>query len=62
MIVITSNNDEMRIAKNKLLNWLYAAEVNISLEKLGYWLEHSQGRYKLVDMQKQEENVKDIIS
>ncbi len=53
----------MRIAKNKLLNWLYAAEVNISLEKLGYWLEeHSQGRYKLVDMQKQEENVKDIIS
>lgn len=63
MIIITSNNDEMRIAKNKLLNWLYAAEVNISLEKLGYWLEeHSQGRYKLVDMQKQEENVKDIIS
>ncbi|MCA0254368.1 MAG: hypothetical protein LCH20_02680 [Proteobacteria bacterium] len=57
---MTTNKDEVKIAKNKLLNWLYAESINISVKKLGYWLEeNTNGRYKLVDTQKQEENVKD---
>ena len=47
----------MTIAKNSILNWLYKTDRNVSLEKLGKWLEeNTQGRYKLVD--KQEENVR----
>ncbi len=56
---MTTNKDEVKIAKNKLLNWLYVESMNISVKKLGYWLEeNSNGRYKLIDMQSQEENDK----
>lgn len=57
---MTTNMDEVKIAKNKLLNWLYGESMNISVKKLGCWLEeNTNGRYKLIDTQKQKENVKD---
>jgi len=37
------------IPKNLLLNWLYSSDRNVSLDKLGKWLENNTGgQYKLV--------------
>jgi len=44
------NNKDFTIPKNLLLNWLYSSEKNISLDKLGKWLQQNTGgKYKLVD-------------
>ena len=45
----TMNNKDSTIPKNLLLNWLYSTERNVSLDKLGKWLENNTGgQYKLV--------------
>lgn len=37
------------IPKNKILDWLYSTDRNVSIEKLGLWLENNtDGQYKLV--------------
>ena len=37
------------IPKNTILNWLYATDHHVSIEKLGEWLEYNtNGQYKLV--------------
>lgn len=37
------------IPKNKILNWLYATDRHVSIEKLGLWLEdNTAGQYKIV--------------
>jgi hypothetical protein len=44
------NNKDSTIPKNLLLNWLYSSNKNVSLDKLGKWLElNTNGKYKLVD-------------
>jgi len=43
------DNKDFTIPKNLLLNWLYSADRNVSLDKLGKWLENNTGgQYKLV--------------
>ena len=45
----TMNNIDFTIPKNLLLNWLYSSDRNVSLDKLGKWLENNTGgQYKLV--------------
>lgn len=42
-------NKKNTIPKNIILNWLYATDCYVSIEKLGEWLENStEGHYKLV--------------
>lgn len=37
------------IVKNKILNWLYLTEREVSIKKLGQWLEEeTNGNYKVV--------------
>ena len=37
------------IPKNKILNWLYSTDRQVSIEKLGSWLEdNTEGQYKIV--------------
>ena len=37
------------IPKNRILDWLYSTDRNVSIEKLGSWLENNtDGKYKLV--------------
>ena len=46
----TMNNKDFTIPKNLLLNWLYSSNKNVSLDKLGKWLElNTNGKYKLVN-------------
>jgi len=41
--------EEITIQKNKILNWLYSTDRNVSIEKLGSWLENTtDGQYKIV--------------
>ena len=43
------NNKGSTLPKNMILNWLYSAEMHVSLDKLGQWLENNTGgQYKLV--------------
>ena len=38
------------IPKNKILDFLYSTDRNVSLEKLGNWIENNtDGKYKIVD-------------
>ena len=38
------------IRKNKILDFLYSTDRNVSLEKLGNWIENNtDGKYKIVD-------------
>ena len=38
------------ITKNKILNFLYATDRNVSLEKLSIWIENNtDGKYKIVN-------------
>ena len=44
------NKDSSTLPKNIILNWLYSADIHVSLDKLGQWLEqNTNGKYKLVD-------------
>ena len=44
------DNKEPTIPKNLLLNWLYASDRHVSLDKLGKWIQlNTGGKYKLVD-------------
>ncbi len=44
------NNKDFTIPKNLLLNWLYFSDRNVSLDKLGKWLEqNANGKYKTVN-------------
>ena len=44
------NKGSLTLPKNMILNWLYSADMHVSLDKLGKWLEQStNGKYKLVD-------------
>lgn len=46
-------NKGFTIPKNLLLNWLYSSDKNISLDKLGKWIElNTNGKYKLVDLRR----------
>ena len=46
----TMNNKDFTIPKNLLLNWLYSSDRNVSLDKLGKWLElNTNGKYKILD-------------
>jgi len=48
-MVIIMNNKGSTLPKNMILNWLYSAEMHVSLDKLGQWLENNTGgEYKLV--------------
>ena len=41
--------EKLTIQKNKILNWLYSTDRQVSIEKLGSWLENTtEGQYKLV--------------
>jgi len=43
------NNKGSTLPKNMILNWLYSADMHVSIEKLGSWLENNTGgQYKLV--------------
>ncbi len=43
------NKESSTLPKNMILNWLYSAEMHVSLDKLGQWLENNTGgEYKLV--------------
>ena len=43
------NKESSTLPKNMLLNWLYSADMHVSIEKLGSWLENNTGgQYKLV--------------
>ena len=44
------NKEISTLPKNIILNWLYSADMHVSLEKLGKWLEeNTNGKYKLVN-------------
>jgi hypothetical protein len=44
------NKEISTLPKNVILNWLYSADMHVSLEKLGKWLEQTtQGKYKIVN-------------
>ena len=48
-MLIIMNNKGSTLPKNMILNWLYSAEMHVSLDKLGQWLEkNTGGQYKLV--------------
>ena len=48
-LLLTMDNKDFTIPKNLLLNWLYSSDRNVSLDKLGKWLENNTGgQYKLV--------------
>lgn len=51
------NDKTATLQKNTILNFLYSADRQVSLELLGNWLEkHTEGRYKLVDTNQYIEN------
>jgi len=44
------DNKDFTIPKNIILNWLYTADMHVSLDKLKKWIKLStNGNYKLVD-------------
>jgi hypothetical protein len=51
------NDKTATLPKNTILNFLYSADRQVSLELLGNWLEkHTEGRYRLVDTYQYREN------
>ena len=51
------NDKTATLPKNTILNFLYSADRQVSLELLGNCLEkHTEGRYKLVDTNQYIEN------
>ena len=52
------NKKGSTLPKNMILNWLYSADMHVSLDKLGQWLEqNTNGKYKLVDTDAQDKVV-----
>ena len=52
------NKEGSTLPKNMLLNWLYSADMHVSVDKLGKWLEqNTNGKYKLVDTDAQDKVV-----
>jgi hypothetical protein len=52
------NKEISTLPKNVILNWLYSADMHVSLEKLGKWLEqNTNGKYKLVNTENFIENI-----
>lgn len=46
---MSMNKGGLTLPKNMILNWLYSADMHVSLDKLGKWLENNTGgQYKLV--------------
>lgn len=51
------NKEISTLPKNVILNWLYSSDRQVSLEKLGKWLEQiTQGKYKIVNTQEYNNN------
>ena len=49
------NKKGSTLPKNMILNWLYSADMHVSVDKLGKWLEqNTNGKYKLVDTDAQD--------
>jgi len=47
--LITNNLPQGTLAKNEILNWLFLTDRQVSIEKLGQWLEDvTGGEYKIV--------------
>ena len=52
------NKKGSTLPKNMILNWLYSADMHVSVDKLGKWLEqNTNGKYKLVDTDAQDKVV-----
>lgn len=49
MTLDTSKLQQGTLAKNEILNWLFLTDRQVSIEKLGQWLEaNTNGEYKIV--------------
>lgn len=47
--LITEDLPQGTLAKNQILNWLFLTDRNVSIDKLGKWLESAtNGEYKIV--------------
>ena len=49
MTLDTSKLQQGTLAKNEILNWLFLTDRQVSIDKLGQWLESvTNGEYKIV--------------
>lgn len=57
---MSMNKKSSTLPKNVILNWLYSADMHVSLEKLGKWLEQTtQGKYKIVNTEEHNNTYRD---